>query len=117
MPNSRNHEIDRSSRRCGCGKLFRISDYPPGYLAYKKQVRPGSTANVCPSCEADILRNTVKMFRKDLENESLTLTRKERTKHEGTIERLEQDIELLVSGELQCDRHRRNARRVYGLPV
>ena len=54
------YDIDKSIRKCeapNCDKSFTMLDYPPGYFAYKYQVRKGSMANTCPSCELKVLLN------------------------------------------------------------
>ena len=90
-------EIDTSPRMCsGCGKTFNLTDYAPGYFAYKYQVSRRSVANTCPPCEVEILEDTAKEVGK-------TAARK-----------LEQDIALLRTGVPQDGRHLKQRKRLYG---
>ena len=94
-------ELDTSERRCGgsCGSTFRISDYPPGYFFYKKDVRRGSTVNTCPSCEVNALKDTLNTLKETMSQESI----------------MSDDIILLTTGKPVNETHRKNIRKVYGL--
>ena len=94
-----------------CDEFFRIIDYPPGYLIYKYQVRPGTGGNTCPACEAGILRRTIQAF---MERKDGPLTAKSIRKREDYIVEMQQDVCLLLTGRLMCDRQRKNAQKVYG---
>ena len=92
-------KIDNTERLCSvCSKMFKLTDYAPGYFAYKKQVRKGSMANTCSSCEIGILERMAD----DQQNS-------ERYRVE-----CQEDIELLRTGKIATERHARQYKRVYG---
>ena len=95
--------LDTSERRCGggCGSTFRMTDYPPGYFFYKKDVRRGSGVNTCRPCEIDKLRGHVKEWEGKISQESISNTN--------------DDIKLLLTGKPVNETHRKNIRKVYGL--
>ena len=86
---------------------FTILDYPPGYFAYKYQVRPGSYVNVCPSCEADVLECYVRDLRA---RDPLTIS----SSSQQTGLRSLEDIELLRTGQIVTGRHRKQALHTHG---
>ena len=95
-------QVDGSERRCGggCNSTFRITDYPPGYFMYKKDVKRGSRANTCPSCELVILKNY--------------LQAEEGKIGEKSIQKTKDDIKLLQTGKPANETHIKNIKRVYG---
>ena len=118
--------IDGRTRSCSCGHLdrlsqsketrgcadqcmgsFTLSDYPPGYFAYKYHVRPSSAVNTCPPCEADILERSVRRLR---ERDPLTISA---SSQEAGLRWLE-DIDLLRTGQIVTERHRKQALHTHG---
>ena len=116
--------IDEQTRSCSCGHFklgshelracaghcmgtFTLSDYPPGYFAFKYQVRPGTHVSVCPPCEADILECVVEELRSQ---DPLTI---QASSQQNGLRRLE-DIELLRTGRIVTDRHRKQALHTHG---
>ena len=102
--------IDESLHHCSCGKSFTMADYPAGYFFYKKQIRPGNHANVCPSCEADILEDTLELMRKPPLHQR---SAKEARRHDKSVGELKEDIQLLRTKEIRTERHARNILKVY----
>lgn len=103
--------IDATPRLCGCGETFSLATYPPGAFTYKYQVQANSHANVCPSCEADILENTLTLA----QNSTIKpATRAQQRKHGEFIRQLEEDIRLLRTEVVETPRHAKNVLRVYG---
>ena len=102
-------QIDATRRRCVCDKEFRITDYPSGYFAFKKQVAPGSAINTCLECEVIILRNTIKSYLKG----PVPFADKDIARQKKSVIRLQQDIHLLLTGKPANDEHRRNIQKMY----
>ena len=119
-----NSAIDVRSRRCTCGHhgglhgevqqcadtcmvTFTMQDYPPGYFAFKYQVKSGSAINTCPNCELTILEQFVRDAR---EQDPLTISARMQRAALAKIE----DIELLRTGKIVSNRHREQAVRTHG---
>ena len=104
--------LSQETRRCAdyCMRTFTLYDYPPGYFAYKYHVRPGSSVGTCPPCEADILERPVHRMR---DEDPLTVSAS--SQRAGL--RILEDIELLRTGQIVTDRHRKNALNTHGKPM
>lgn len=87
-----------------------MANYPIGYVSLKRQVRPGNSANACPSCEADTLRKTLN----DTDERPYDLDRKSERRSKKFAQELQEDIKLLTTGNIETVRHIRNALKVYG---
>lgn len=90
--------VDGSVRKCTgvveqCPGTFTMRDYPPGYFSYKYQLKRGYGANTCPRCEAEVLEHFIRQGRED----------------RPAAVRAREDIELLLTGRVRTERHRKQA--------
>ena len=104
-------QIDTSIRQCEvCRAAFRITDYPPGWFAYKYEVRAGSAVNTCVVCEVDFLRRVIK---DQLESPRWTIPQVQRKTEDYVLDR-QHDVCLLLTGRLMNEKQRKNAHHIYG---
>ena len=96
-------------RTCSCNTRFTMRDYPQGYFERPQDLQPGSGVNVCPRCEANILRraNQMMMRQAPMLPEDLM---------DGVNEILtgnQMNIHLLLTGHCANDEQRKLATEVY----
>lgn len=105
--------IDEKTRKCHasgdrCTGTFTMRDYPPGYFAYKYQLKAGSIVNTCPQCEIDTLERFVEVARA---KDPLTIS----PGMQRTALRTLENIELLRTGRIDTRRHRKQALHTHGI--
>ena len=86
---------------------FTMQDYPAGYFPYKKQLNRKALANTCPSCEIGHLERFVSSAR---EGDPLRISSEMKAAGLRCLE----DIELLRTGVIATERHRKRALHTHG---
>ena len=93
-------------RQCrSCWQQFAVQEYPPGYLRLKTDVEHMSRVAICPTCQVSRLREAIQEIRKADYNRPLDWKR---------IQEYEEDIALLQTGQIICERHRRRRLNTHG---
>lgn len=105
--------IDGKTRRCHargdkCMETFTMRDYPSGYFAFKYQLKPNSSVNTCPQCEIDAWERLVQKAR---EEDPITIS----SNTQRLALRALEDIELLRTGRIDTNRHRKQALHTHGV--
>ena len=90
-----------------CMGTFTMRDYPPGYFAYKYELKSGSRVNTCPRCEVEVQERVVRTAR---EADPLTISARSQRDALEVVK----NIELLRTGRIKTDRHRKQALHTHG---
>lgn len=104
-------EIDPTPRKCVCGAVFRISDYPPGYFCYKYQVGKLRGADGCVQCAIAGLKEFLEL--RAQRSVAAYGTPKEQKHYHQVNAREEANIRLLETGEIQNSEQAKNALHIY----